>query len=386
VSSDSQVSVPEEGIVLREVAKTFGTVDALLPLDLTVPPGSFLALLGPSGCGKTTTLRIVAGLETPTSGSVTIAGRDVTNLEPKDRDIAMVFQNYALYPHLSVRENIGYPLRARRMKKIHRDQLIERVATALDLGSLLDRRPKQLSGGQRQRVALGRAMVRKPAAFLMDEPLSNLDAKLRVQMRAELKHLHRELGVTTVYVTHDQIEATTMADAVAVMNQGRLEQLASPHALYEQPANTFVASFIGSPPMNLLSVQPVPEGLHVGEGRKLLPLDRADAAELLARSGGERLTIGMRPEAIQGPVPPDQGMPASVFAVQPLEHELLVTFAVEQSVQLIGRFPSGAGFAMGDDVHIGVAVDRLHLFHHETGEALAGSLRRATPPASVHVA
>jgi len=231
------------------VEKRFGAFAALRSLNLDVPDHAFLALLGPSGCGKTTALRILAGLELPTDGRVFIGERNVTRLQPRDRDVAMVFQSYALYPHMTVAENIAYPLRIRKIDPTERERRVSEVAAALEVGHLLDRRPAQLSGGQRQRIALARAIVREPAAFLMDEPLSNLDARLRVTMRGEIKRLCQRLGTTTLYVTHDQAEALTMADLVAVMRDGELQQLAPPEEIYDRPANRFVATFVGSPPM-----------------------------------------------------------------------------------------------------------------------------------------
>src|SRR3954451_5594840 len=234
------------------VSKSFGSTEALAPLDIAVPDGKFLAMLGPSGCGKTTALRLLAGLEKPTAGRILIGERDVTALEPRHRDIAMVFQSYALYPHKTVAENIASPLRLRRSAKPERDERVRSVAELLDIDGLLDRAPRQLSGGQRQRVALARAIIRRPQAFLMDEPLSNLDAQLRLQMRIEIKRLQRELAVTTLYVTHDQIEAMTMADLIAVMRHGRLQQLATPADLSAPPPILFVPRFCASPPMNVL--------------------------------------------------------------------------------------------------------------------------------------
>jgi ABC-type sugar transport system ATPase subunit len=370
-------SVRRPGIRFEGVTKRFGAFEAVKPLDLDIAPGSFVALLGPSGCGKTTTLRMLAGLEAPTDGSIFIGDRDVTGLQPKDRDVAMVFQNYALYPHLSVRDNIAYPLKVRRVRKEAREQVIGRVAGALGLAEALDRRPKELSGGQRQRVALARAIVRQPAAFLMDEPLSNLDAKLRVQMRAELKHLQRELGITTIYVTHDQVEATTMADVVVVMNRGRLEQRATPQVLYEQPATTFVAGFIGSPPMNLLAVRGERDGLRLQSDGSLLPLAFDTLRRLQAPTDGRRLVLGVRPERVLASAQ-QGGVPATVFAVQPLDHELLVTFAVGDGDQLVGRYRAGDAFAMDERRSIGLDGDRLHLFDEESGLSLAG------PPSPPH--
>src|ERR1700730_5609209 len=234
----------------EQVCKRFGGTDALVDLDLHAPDGCFLAMLGPSRCGTTTALRLLPGLEEPTSGRMFIGSRDVTSLQPRERDIAMVFQSYALYPHKTVAENIDYPLRIRGLTQADRRKRIDEVAGMLDIDPYLERYPRQLSGGQRQRVALARAIVREPEAFLMDEPLSNLDAKLRVQTRAELVDLQRRLASTVLYVTHDQVEAMTMGHRIAVLNEGRLQQLGPPQAVYEQPANLFVAGFIGSPPMN----------------------------------------------------------------------------------------------------------------------------------------
>ncbi|MFB3738588.1 MAG: ABC transporter ATP-binding protein, partial [Candidatus Velamenicoccus archaeovorus] len=261
-------------VVFDHVRKEFpgGTV-ALDDLTLEIPDGEFMILVGPSGCGKTTALRCVAGLEKPTRGRIRVAGRVVNDVTPRDRDIAMVFQNYALYPHMSVYRNLAFGLKQRRVPKAEIDRRVRAMSTMLGLDALLKRRPVQLSGGQRQRVAMGRALVREPAAFLLDEPLSNLDAKLRVQMRAELKRLHTRLGITTIYVTHDQVEAMTLGDRIAVMSNGKLQQLGPPQVLYDEPANLFVAGFIGSPPMNFLRGRV--EGGRVTAGE--LTLDRVPA-------------------------------------------------------------------------------------------------------------
>jgi len=238
---------------VNKLNKFYGTVQAVKDFSINVKPGEFLVLLGPSGCGKTTALRMMAGLEATSSGQIIISEEDVTNLQPKYRDIAMVFQSYALYPHKTVAENIGFPFKVRGIKGKERDNAVKEAASQVRMEHLLDRYPKQLSGGERQRVALARAIVRRPAVFLMDEPLSNLDAKLRIYMRAELKRMQHELGITTVYVTHDQVEAMTLAHRVAVMNQGVLQQVGSPREVYDKPSNLFVAGFMGSPPMNLIS-------------------------------------------------------------------------------------------------------------------------------------
>src|SRR3954470_18181496 len=260
-------------IVLDHVTKAFGPeVIAVNDVELTIGEGEFMVLVGPSGCGKTTLLRSIGGLEKITSGRIVIADRDVTRLEPSQRDLAMVFQNYALYPHMTVRKNLGYGLRVRKVPKPERDRRVHEVAAMLGLEELLDRRPGQLSGGQQQRVAMGRAIIREPAAFLMDEPLSNLDAKLRVGMRTSLQQLHLRLGATTVFVTHDQVEAMTLGQRVAVMRDGRIQQVDVPQRLYEEPANLFVAAFIGSPPMNLVETSIDDDAISIGEHR--IPLDR----------------------------------------------------------------------------------------------------------------
>jgi len=239
-------------VSLREVRKSYGDLEVIHGIDMEIKDGEFIVIVGPSGCGKSTLLRMIAGLEQITGGEVSIGGRVVNNLEPKDRDIAMVFQNYALYPHMSVYQNMAYGLKIRRMSKEEIDQRVQKAAKTLELSQLLQRKPRQLSGGQRQRVAMGRAIVREPAVFLFDEPLSNLDAKLRVQMRLEIKKLQRQLGTTSIYVTHDQVEAMTLADRLIVMNAGVAEQIGSPLEVYDHPATTYVASFIGSPAMNFL--------------------------------------------------------------------------------------------------------------------------------------
>ncbi len=278
-------------VELKAIRKSFGAVEVIPPLDLDIRKGEFIVLVGPSGCGKTTTLRIVAGLESASAGEVRIAGRDVTGVRPGERDCAMVFQNYALYPHMTVRGNIGYAMKVHGAEAAEIERRVSEAATLLGLGPYLDRKPGSLSGGQRQRVAIGRALVRQPEVFLFDEPLSNLDAKLRVEMRAEIKMLQRRLGTTAIYVTHDQVEAMTMADRVVVMNAGRIEQVAAPIELYEQPANKFVANFIGSPAMNFFDA-----AIHGGAvmlDNQRLPLPPETAARLGDR---DRVTFGIRPE------------------------------------------------------------------------------------------
>ncbi|MSZ23237.1 MAG: sn-glycerol-3-phosphate ABC transporter ATP-binding protein UgpC, partial [Actinobacteria bacterium] len=266
-----------------------GTKPAVDQVNLDVKDGEFLVLVGPSGCGKSTTLRMLAGLEEVNSGKIMIGDRDVTNIPPKDRDIAMVFQNYALYPHMTVAENMGFALKIAGVKKEERAARVLEAAKLLDLEPYLDRKPKALSGGQRQRVAMGRAIVRQPQVFLMDEPLSNLDAKLRVQTRTQIASLQRRLGVTTVYVTHDQVEAMTMGDRVAVLKDGVLQQVATPQELYDAPANVFVAGFIGSPAMNLLELEIVTDGVQFGN--QVLKVD----SSVLAKTKAKKVTVGIRP-------------------------------------------------------------------------------------------
>ncbi len=280
-------------IVLEGITKTFGDVVAVNNVDLTVADGDFMVLVGPSGCGKSTILRMLAGLEEVTAGEIWIDGEQVTDLEPKHRDIAMVFQNYALYPHMSVEQNLAFGLKLRHTPKEERTRRVHEAAEILGLESLLHRRPAELSGGQRQRVAIGRAMVREPKAFLMDEPLSNLDAKLRVHMRAELQRLHERLGTTTVYVTHDQVEAMTLGTRVAVLRDGLLQQVDTPHNLYRHPANLFVAAFIGSPPMNL--VEATVHGDEVSFAGFTMPIP----AGTLADRDGDTVILGIRPSDLE---------------------------------------------------------------------------------------
>jgi multiple sugar transport system ATP-binding protein len=308
-------------IVLTGVGKDFDAVRVLDGLDLAVADGQFVVLLGPSGCGKTTALRIVAGLERPTRGRIAIAGQDVTHRPPRGRDVAMVFQSYALYPHLTVAENIGYPLKVRHVDPAARSVAVRRVAESLEVAHLLDRRPRQLSGGQRQRIALARAIIREPAAFLMDEPLSNLDAKLRITMRAEIKRLQQRLATTTLYVTHDQTEALTMADLVCVLKDGLVQQYAPPQEVFDRPANRFVAEFVGSPPMTVLDVRLDPERQALVTGAGSVPLgDRwaAAAAAGVTQVGARARDLELAPPDTPG------ALTGSVYAVEPLGDEVFV--------------------------------------------------------------
>ena len=303
-------------VTLRNLCKAFDAVSIIRDATLEIAHGEFVALVGPSGSGKSTLLRMIAGLETVSSGTIEIDARVVNDVPPKHRDIAMVFQSYALYPHMTVRENLGFALKLRGWKKAEIEQRVSEAATSLNLTALLDRYPRQLSGGQRQRVATGRAIVRDPAVFLFDEPLSNLDAALRVQVRAELRQLHRRLGVTTIYVTHDQVEAMTMADKIVVLRDGAIEQVGAPLELYDRPANTFVATFIGSPAMNLITGAWHDRALVLDDG-STLPVD-------LALEPGTRLTIGVRPDHIDVITEGEDGVAARVIALEPTGAETLI--------------------------------------------------------------
>ncbi|MGI8885313.1 MAG: ABC transporter ATP-binding protein [Gaiellaceae bacterium] len=382
-------------VQLKEVDKVYdGDVHAVQDLSLEVSDGEFLVLVGPSGCGKTTALRMVAGLETITDGTISIGERVVNDLTPKERDIAMVFQNYALYPHLSVADNIAFGLRIRKTPKRVVDERVAWAGRLLDLTPYLARKPKELSGGQRQRVAMGRAIVREPQVFLMDEPLSNLDAKLRVQMRAEIAKLQHKLGTTTIYVTHDQVEAMTMGDRVAVMSMGVLQQIDRPQQLYDEPANLFVASFIGTPPMNLFRGRVRVDGddVFVDVGQTTLPV-RYEAIRAL---DGRAVVVGMRaedlhPAAVRPELPT---LDATVELVEALGSGLMAYFhidaeapraaatpgaGVEQTEEpeegiarpnLVAHFPPRVALTLGENVPVAVDTANLHFFDEETGAAL----------------
>ncbi|WP_439572166.1 sn-glycerol-3-phosphate import ATP-binding protein UgpC [Phreatobacter sp.] len=353
-------------VVLDQVRKVYaGGVEAVRGVDITVPTGAFCVLVGPSGCGKSTLLRMIAGLETITGGACTIGGRRVNDLEPAERDIAMVFQNYALYPHMSVYDNMAYGLRNRGTPKPEIDDRVREAARILEITPFLDRKPRQLSGGQRQRVAMGRAIVRKPKVFLFDEPLSNLDAKLRIQMRVEIKKLQRALGVTSVYVTHDQLEAMTLADTLVVMNKGLVEQAGAPLDLYEKPASTFVASFIGAPPMNLIPVEPGPDGPRVAglTGGRGLPIPAGGAL------------LGIRPEhlLVVGDSIPEGSVSLTfpVSAVEAVGAETFVYGPIGGTGQdLIARLPGKAMLAPGTQVRVAATAEHLHLFDSQTGKRI----------------
>ncbi len=380
-------------VVLESVNKVFANgVHAVADLSLTVEDGEFLVLVGPSGCGKSTALRMIAGLEDVTSGTVSIGGRCVNDVEPKDRDIAMVFQNYALYPHMTVYDNIGFALKMAKVPTTERDERIRAAAAMLELTDCLDRKPAQLSGGQRQRVAMGRAIVRRPAAFLMDEPLSNLDAKLRVQMRAEIAALQSKLGVTTCYVTHDQTEAMTMGDRVAVLKEGCLQQVDTPQNLYDRPANVFVASFIGSPSMNLyagvLSVDSQVASVAFGSSTLRVAPQAMTARSRLIDYNGKQIIVGVRPEDFEDPIhagDSDSGQVVSgeVGLLESLGSELVVHFSLDadrvaggdpdapdRHTFSIGRFNPRSDVRKGERVAIAVNTENLHFFDFESHLAI----------------
>jgi multiple sugar transport system ATP-binding protein len=396
------------GITLESVSKVYG--DGTLAVDelnLDIGDGEFVVLVGPSGCGKTTALRMVAGLEEITEGEVRVGEKVVNDLPPKDRDIAMVFQNYALYPHMSAYDNMGFGLKMRGMKKVEIARRVEDAAKVLGLDEVLRKKPRTLSGGQRQRVAMGRAIVREPQAFLMDEPLSNLDAKLRVEMRAEITRIQRDLGVTTMYVTHDQTEAMTLGDRVAVMNRGVLQQLASPQELYDRPVNLFVAEFIGSPAMNVAEAELVREDgaivVRFGEAAQLaVPPEVLESRPALAAYEGRRVAVGIRPEdiedaafvegdaadrTIEATLDIREDMGSEVYAHFPVAAKPVVTDEVRQALgeeavqaeleaarrgqrRFIGRLDRMTRAREGEPTRLAVDTRRLHFFDEETGRGI----------------
>ena len=371
-------------VKLINVWKKFGEVVAVQDMNIHIKDGEFMILLGPSGCGKTTTLRMIAGLEEPTKGQIYVGDKLVADPEkgvfvpPKDRDIAMVFQSYALYPHMTVYNNIAFPLKLRKVPKQEIDKRVREVAEMLGLTELLKRKPRELSGGQRQRVALGRAIVRKPQVFLMDEPLSNLDAKLRVKMRAELKKLQRQLGVTTIYVTHDQVEAMTMGDRIAVINQGVLQQVGTPDEVYNKPANVFVGGFIGSPAMNFLDASIVEDegGVWVDFGEFRLKL-LEDQAEVLRELNyiGKEVIFGIRPEDIydamfaQVKIPGENMVKAVVDIVENLGSERIVHLRVE-GITFVGAFHAESRIKEGQEVDVVFDIRKVHIFDKDTEKAI----------------
>ncbi len=355
-------------VVFRHVSKRFGDVSVIEDFNLDIHDEEFMVLVGPSGCGKSTALRMVAGLEEISGGEILIGGRAVNDLPPKDRDIAMVFQSYALYPHMTVRENLEFGLRIRKTPDAEMKQLVGEAAAILGIDQLLERKPKQLSGGQRQRVAVGRAIVRKPKVFLFDEPLSNLDAKLRVQMRAEITKLQKRLKTTTIYVTHDQVEAMTMGSRIAVMKDGKLQQVGTPLELYDRPANLFVANFIGTPPMNFFRATVEDGGSTLaGLGARLaVP---AAQREAIRAKAGQAVVVGVRPEnvvdASLGGRGPTAALTLDVDLVEPLGHEVIVYGSAGEDT-LVAKASPHQTPKMGDRFAVVVELDALHVFDAES--------------------
>ncbi len=351
-------------VSLRDLTKAFEDTVAVADLNLDVADGEFVVLVGPSGSGKTTALRLVAGLERPTHGSIFIGERDVTDVPPKDRDIAMVFQNYALYPHMTVYENMAFGLQVRRFSKSEIGARVKEAAEILGIGPLLRRKPSQLSGGQRQRTALGRAIVRHPQAFLFDEPLSNLDASLRVEMRAELSQLQRRLGATILYVTHDQVEAMTMGQRIAVMNDGRLQQFAEPLEVYRRPANLFVASFIGSPAINLFEGE-----LGVRDGGCVFG---TGSFELNVPCGttppAGPAMLGVRPEDLR--ITDHGSFSAVVHVIEPVGSEMYIHLATGDERRVVARAPADTQVRVDERVGLEIPPDKVHLFRSDTGERI----------------
>jgi sn-glycerol 3-phosphate transport system ATP-binding protein len=347
-------------VTLDGVRKSYGAREVVHGVSCAVADGELVVVVGPSGCGKSTLLRMVAGLEPISAGTVAIDGRVVNGVEPKDRDIAMVFQNYALYPHMSVYDNMAYGLKMRHMGRAEITERVGRAAAILQLAELLDRKPRQLSGGQRQRVAMGRAIVRDPKVFLFDEPLSNLDAKLRVQMRVEIKRLQQELGTTALYVTHDQVEAMTLADRLVVMNDGNADQIGPPLDLYERPATVFVAGFIGSPAMNLIAGHLDPAGVAIGD--LVLPFDGP------AGEPGRPVTIGLRPENLElageGPIL------VKTELLERLGADTIVHGRLGDGTALTARAPGALALHLGEPIRLAIAPGHIHLFDDESGRRL----------------
>jgi multiple sugar transport system ATP-binding protein len=362
-------------VTYEHVTKEFGDVVAVNDLDIHIPDKEFLVFVGPSGCGKTTSLRLLAGLEEITQGDIYIGDRLVNDVPPKDRDIAMVFQSYALYPHMSVYDNMAFGLKLRKTPKKEIEQRVQEAAQMLGIGELLERKPKQLSGGQRQRVAVGRAIVREPYVFLMDEPLSNLDAKLRVQARAEISKLHQRLGTTVIYVTHDQTEAMTMGTRIAVMKDGLLQQVDSPQVLYDTPTNIFVAGFIGSPAMNFLDARLVErDGKMAAECRDFILEIPEDKADTYRPYLGQEVIFGVRPEDTHDPeyAPPGikRGLVETKVDVTELMGNEVIVYLVTEHTQFLGRFDPRTAARVGNTMSVAFDMDRMHIFDKQTERAI----------------
>jgi len=363
-------------VTLRKLEKKYEETPAVCGIDLDIPDKEFVVLVGPSGCGKTTTLRMIAGLEEITAGEIAIGGEVVNDVPPKDRDIAMVFQNYALYPHMTVYQNMSFGLRLKKTPRDEIDRRVQRAASILNISPLLDRKPKQLSGGQRQRVAMGRAIVRAPKVFLFDEPLSNLDAKLRVHMRTEIKKVHQQVRTTTVYVTHDQVEAMTLADRIVVMNAGHIEQVGTPDELYHRPATKFVAAFIGSPAMNMVpcGLEETAGGLRIRLSEELaFPVREERVARYRPYAGKPGLLLGMRPEHLfeqRSHVEPGQHpFVAKPVVVEPMGSESLVFFAID-GVDVCARVNPDCAPRVDAPVKLVADLRHVHLIDDKTGRVL----------------
>lgn len=364
-------------VTLDKLAKSFGSVEVLKEVSLAFPSRKFVTLLGPSGCGKTTLLRMVAGLESVTAGTIRFGDQIVNGLAPRDRNIAMVFQSYALYPQMTVRKNLGYALRVRGTPKAEIDEAVNRVARILEIDKLLDRKPAHLSGGQRQRVALGRAMVRSPDIFLMDEPLSNLDAKLRVTMRAELRRFHLDLNATTIYVTHDQLEAMSMSDLVAVMNAGEVQQFGTPAEVYEQPANLFVAGFIGSPPMNFLEGEVTLSNGQPHFTSPVVSLPIPHLGDLVKPN--QALVLGIRPQDLEMRASVAKAdITGNIWVVELLGSEKLVEVRLADKSRVRVQVRADAAVAVDDAVGVRVDISRSHLFDKATGKVIRPSSKGTT--------
>jgi ABC-type sugar transport system ATPase subunit len=369
-------------VIVRNLVKAYGDLEVVHGIDFEIADGEFVVLVGPSGCGKSTILRMIAGLETVTGGEIVIDGRVVNDVPPRERDIAMVFQDYALYPHMSVRQNLGFGLKMRGKPRADIAAAVKRTAEILKIEALLDRKPKQLSGGQRQRVAIGRAIAREPELFLFDEPLSNLDAQLRVEMRTQIKRLHMSFEGTSVYVTHDQTEAMTLADRIVALRAGNIEQVGGPEELYADPANTFVAGFIGSPKMNLLKARLAADGgdlAVVPEGGPALPLPAA-LAERLGAHAGREVTLGIRPEHLTDVWSGDDRrslvpLDLHVEIIEPLGADTLI-FTRLGTAEVVARVSAGSGATAGAPMRLRLDLGHIHLFDSDTGEAIG---RRAGP-------